>query len=78
MEGNYHLDQPIVFTSEDSREEGEALIIKNFENQKVIISGGVPLNLKWISHQNGIWRAKVNQNLIFDQLIVNGHAPCSR
>lgn len=71
-EGTYYLDQPIVFTSEDSRKEGAALIIKKFENQKVTISGGVPLHLKWIPHQNGIWRAKVNQNLIFDELIVNG------
>lgn len=72
MEGTYYIDRPIVFTSEDSRKEGETLTIRNFEDQKVTINGGVPLNLKWIPHQNGIWRAKVNQNLIFDELIVNG------
>ncbi|MEO7991288.1 MAG: PDZ domain-containing protein [Chryseolinea sp.] len=72
MQGSYYLDQPIVFTSEDSRKEDATLTITNFENKPVTVSGGVLLKLKWIPHQNGIWRAKVNQNLIFDQLIVNG------
>ena len=72
MEGTYYLDQPVIFSSADSRKEGESLTIKNYQNQKVTISGGVPLNLKWERHQNGIWRAKLSQNLIVDQLIVNG------
>jgi hypothetical protein len=43
MEGTYYLNQPIVFTPEDSRKEDETLTIKNFEDQKATISGGVPL-----------------------------------
>ena len=70
--GTYYLDQPIVFTSEDSRKEGEKLTIKNDDDKKVIISGSVTLNLKWKPYKNGIWQAKVTQNLIFDQLFVNG------
>lgn len=72
MEGTYRLDQPIVFTQEDSRKDEETLTIKNYKDQKVTISGGVVLNLKWTRYRNGIWRAKVNNDLIFDELIVNG------
>ena len=70
--GTYYLGQPVVFTPEDSRKENEKLTIKNFDNQKVIISGGKILNLKWKAYKNGIWQAKVTQDLIFDQLFVNG------
>ena len=69
--GAYYLEQPLVFTSVDSRKESEKLTIKNFDNQKVIISGSKILNLKWKA-KNGIWQAKVTQDLIFDQLFVNG------
>ena len=70
--GIYRLSQPVVITSEDSREENESLTITNFKNQKVTISGGVALNLNWKEYANGIWQAKVTQNLVFDQLFVNG------
>jgi hypothetical protein len=73
MGGTYYLSQPIVFTPEDSRKENETLTILNFENQKVAISGGrMVLNLIWKEYQNGIWQAKVEQDLIFDELFVNG------
>ena len=70
--GIYYLEQPIVLTSEDSRNENETLILTNFENQKVTVSGGALLNLKWEPYRNGIWRARVEQDLIFDELFVNG------
>ena len=70
--GTYYLEQPIVFTSDDSRKENETLILTNFENQKVTINGGAVLNLKWEPYRNGIWRARVEQDLIFDELFVNG------
>lgn len=69
--GTYYLDQPIVFTPEDSRKGNEKLTIKNFDNQKVVISGNEILNLKWKPYKNGIWQAKVTKDLIFDQLFVN-------
>ncbi|RQW02528.1 peptide-binding protein [candidate division KSB1 bacterium] len=72
MEGTYYLDQPVVFTADDSRKEDETLTIKNFDNKKVIVSGSVVLDLKWKTYKYGIWQAKVKQNLIFDQLFVNG------
>ena len=72
LEGTYYLSQPIVFTAEDSRKENETLTIKNFDNQKVSISGSVVLNLKWNAYKNGIWQTNVNQDLNFDELFVNG------
>ena len=69
--GTYYLEQPIVFTSEDSRKENETLTLTSFENQKVTINGGVVLNLKWEPYRNGIWRARIKQDLIFDELFVN-------
>ncbi len=72
MGGTYYLSQPIVFTSVDSGIGYEKLIITNFENQKVTVSGGKLLNLTWKEYKNGIWQARVEQDLIFDELFVNG------
>ncbi|SKC63536.1 Right handed beta helix region [Ohtaekwangia koreensis] len=73
MGGTFYLDHPIVFTSEDSRKETETLTIRNHKNQKVTLSGSTVLKLKWVPYRNGIWQAKVNQDLVWDELIVNGH-----
>jgi PDZ domain/Right handed beta helix region len=72
LQGTYYLKKPIVFTSEDSRKENETLTITGSRNQKVIVSGGVTLNLKWEKYKNGIWKAGVKPDLIFDELFVNG------
>ncbi len=72
LEGTYYLKEPIVITPEDSRKENETLTIRNFENQKITISGAVALNLKWKECKGSIWQAKVEQDLLFDHLFVNG------
>jgi len=72
VEGTYYLNQPIVFTPDDSKKENESFTITNFENRKVTIKGSVALNLKWETYKSGIWQAKVEQDLIFDELFVNG------
>lgn len=72
LEGTYYLKEPIALTPEDSRKENEILTIKNFENQKITISGALALNLKWKEYKGGIWQAKVEQDLLFDELFVNG------
>ena len=48
------------------------MTLTNFRNQKATISGAVVLNVKWKEYRNGIWKATVKQDLIFDQLFVNG------
>jgi hypothetical protein len=72
LEGTYYLSQPVVFTADDSRKESETLTITNFEKQEVTVSGSIPLKLKWEPNKDGIWQAKVMQDLVFDQLFVNG------
>ncbi len=72
LEGIYYLKHPVVFTARDSRKENENLTLTGFGNQKVTISGAVVLNVKWKEYKNGIWKATVKQDLIFDQLFVNG------
>src|ERR1035437_1752457 len=72
LEGTYYLSQPVVFTPDDSPKGNETLTIKNFKNQKVTISGGIVLNLHWEESKNGIWQAKVTQDVIFDELFMNG------
>ena len=71
--GTYYLKQPVVFTSKDSRRENERLTITSGKNQKAIISGGTPLkDLNWKKYKNGIWQTKIHQDLVFDELFVNG------
>jgi hypothetical protein len=72
LEGIYYLNQPIVFTPEDSRRENETLTITNFNNQKVTVSGAVSLKLKWKKYKKGIWQAKAEYDVPFDELFVNG------
>ncbi|WP_071147828.1 PDZ domain-containing protein [Bacteroides ihuae] len=72
LEGTYYLNKPIVFKPEDFPKGNKSLTIKNFRNQKVAISGSVPLKLKWKAFKSGIWQAKVTQDFVFDELFVNG------
>ena len=72
LEGTYSLKQPVVFTAADSRKESETLTITNFENQPVALSGGVVLHAQWEPCKNGIWRAEITQDFLFDMLFVNG------
>ncbi|MDO6430296.1 beta-galactosidase GalA [Flavitalea sp. BT771] len=71
--GTYYVSHPVVFTSADSRKAGEPLTLTGAGDGEVIISGAAPLgNLHWSKYKNGIWQAHVSQDLVFDELIVNG------
>ncbi|OQP58968.1 peptide-binding protein [Niastella vici] len=72
LAGTYRLKQPVVFTPKDTRRENETLTITGSKSQKVVISGGVALDLKWEKYKNGIWKAAIKQDLLFDELFVNG------
>ena len=65
--GTYYLPETLVFTSEDSGPEYRAI-----EGEKVVISGGSKLDLKWEPYKAGIVQAKTPAGLTFDQLSVNG------
>ncbi len=70
--GTYRLDKPVVFTAEDSRPDGSTLTLTSYKKQKVIISSGTVLHLKWVPYKDGIWKASVDQSVQFDELLVNG------
>ena len=71
--GTYHLSNPVVFTPADSRKDNEPLTLTSVDHQKVIMSGGAKLDdLNWIAYKDGIWQAKIDHDLIFDELFVNG------
>jgi len=70
--GIYYLTQPVVFADQDSRTNNSQMTFTVFPGEKAVVSGALPLNLKWSKYKNGIWQAKVEKDLIFDQLFVNG------
>src|ERR1035437_10292883 len=71
-QGTYYLKKPLVITSELASKNKTPLIITSFYKEKVILSGGEKLNLKWEPYKDGILKAKLAPGKSFDQLFVNG------
>lgn len=71
-EGIYYLKQPVIFAPEDSRKPEESVIYKAYPGEKVVISGAIELNLKWKNYKGNIKQASISENIVFDQLFVNG------
>ncbi|WP_316814679.1 right-handed parallel beta-helix repeat-containing protein [Pedobacter nyackensis] len=71
--GTYYLAEPIIFTAQDSRVKGSEVTYKAYPKEKVRISGAVQLPLRWESYRGGMVRAKVDRDVQFDQLFVDGH-----
>ena len=65
--GTYYLEKPLVFTAEDAGTTYAAA-----PGERVVISGGMKLDLKWEPFKDGIMQAKVPEGLAIDQLFVNG------
>ncbi len=70
--GTYYLKKPIIFLPEDSREQEGEVTFKAYPDEQVIISGGEPISLQWKEYKADIMQATVQENLVFDQLFVNG------
>jgi hypothetical protein len=71
-QGTYYLKKPLLITSEEASGNKTPLTITNFFKEKVILSGGEKLNLKWEPYKDGILKAKLAPGKSFDQLFVNG------
>lgn len=65
--GTYYLPETLVFTSNDSGTEYRAV-----EGERVVVSGGTKLDLKWEPYKDDIMQAKTQPGLVIDQLFVNG------
>ena len=71
--GTYYLPATLVFTAQDSGTKDAPVIFQAYENEKPVISGGVKLeNLDWQPYTNGIFQAKVPDDLQTEEIFVNG------
>ncbi len=70
--GIYYLDRPVILGPEVSGSEQGRLIISSSGDEKAVISGGRRLDCVWEPSGNGIFKAHLENNLVFDQLFVNG------
>lgn len=70
-EGKYTLDEPLVLTPRDGNDT-RRLSIKTYPGERAVLSGGIPLTLKWEPYKRGIMKAKVNGAPVMDMLIADG------
>lgn len=66
-QGVYYLPETLRFTSEDA-----GCTYAAVEGNRVVISGGSKLDLKWEPYSDGILHATTPAGLTFDQLFING------
>ena len=71
-QGTYYLSKTFVLTSEDSGTNDGPVIYQAYPGEKVTISGGMKLSLKWKPYRDGILQAQTPDGLKIDQLFVNG------
>lgn len=70
--GTYYLNEPLVFTAEDSGSKQAPVVYRAVDGQTVVLSGGQKLELNWKPYRDGIMKAKTPVGLRIDQLFVNG------
>jgi len=70
--GTYYLNEPVVFTAEDSGTKAARITYMAYPTEKPVISGGVRLSLKWTPYKDGILQATVPDSFTTDQLFVDG------
>ncbi len=70
--GTYYLDEPLVFTSEDSGTKQAPVVYTAADGETVVLSGGQRLQLNWKPYRDGIMKAQTPVGLWIDQLFVNG------
>ncbi|MHC4086925.1 MAG: PDZ domain-containing protein [Planctomycetota bacterium] len=70
--GTYYLNEPLVFTAEDSGSKQAPVVYTAADGQTVVLSGGQMLVLNFKPYRNGIMKAQTPVGLQIDQLFVNG------
>lgn len=71
-EGTYYLPKTFVLSAEDAGTKENPVVYQAYPGEKVIISGGMTLQLNWKPYRDGILQAQTPQSLKFDQFFVNG------
>ena len=67
--GTYYLDQTIRINAEDLSK--KTLTIESYPDENVIISAGKKLKLTWQPYRDGIYKATIPSNLVFERLYIN-------
>ena len=70
--GTYYLPETIVLTAEDSGSPEAPTIFAPYPGEKVTLSGGSLLALKWKAYRDGIVKASVPSGTTTEQLFING------
>jgi hypothetical protein len=71
--GTYYLTQPLIFTTIDSGTKAVPVVYQAYRDERPVISGGVRLEkLDWQVYHDGIYRTKVPENLLTEEIFVNG------
>jgi hypothetical protein len=71
--GTYYLQETLVFTALDSGKMAAPVVYQAYGNEQPVISGGVRLQkLDWQPHRDGIFQAKVPEDLQTEEIFVNG------
>jgi hypothetical protein len=68
--GRYASNEPIQITPQLLN--GKSLLLSNYQQEKVTISGAVAVQAKWQSYKNGVFQAYIGKGLQIDQLLHNG------
>ncbi|SDD31676.1 PDZ domain-containing protein [Niabella drilacis] len=67
--GTYYLDTTVVLRADQFRP--ASLAVVNYKNEVVNISAGRQLQLRWEPYRNGVYKAAVPQDMVFEQLYVD-------
>lgn len=71
-EGEYRIDNPIVFTPDDGND-SKSLTLSSYNNEHVSINGSDPVVIgKWEPYKDNILKTTVKLDFPVDMLIVNG------
>ena len=70
--GNHYLPATLLLTDKDSGSTEFPLTISGYKTEKAVVSGGLKLKLEWKAEGNGLYSAKVEQDIKIDQLFCNG------
>jgi len=71
--GTYYLPEPLVFTAQDSGKRKAPVIFQAYQDERPVISGGIKLDrLEWRPWRDGVFQAKVPDDLRTEEIFVNG------
>jgi hypothetical protein len=68
--GTYYLDQTLLL--ESTKTVSKTLQITAYRNEKVFISAGRRLLLKWTLYKDGIYQAVIPSGISFERMYING------